>query len=266
MSKDPAFLFYPGDYLRDTQTLSEKAQVAYDRIMCEHMRNICITQQQLNFFTKRLNNEEKEEIIFLLKKIDGGFCIEWVADSIVQRRKYSESRRKNRKGKTTKKEDNISSTYDPHMENVNAIVNEIEVKDDIVIKNKINYNEILKLFNSTCALNSIKPVLKITKDRSVKIQNLINEYKPDNAISFFDVVFNKIKSSNFLNGGGKNGFVMTFDWMLKPENFLKIVEDNYQDEKPSSKNGKQQNNNQQGGASQAYREKVLKGLTKVQPD
>ena len=71
--KDPAFLFYPGDYLRDTQCLSEKSQVAYDRIMCEHMRNICISQQQLNFFTKRLSDEEKDELLFLLNKTNDGF-------------------------------------------------------------------------------------------------------------------------------------------------------------------------------------------------
>lgn len=113
MAKDPAFLFYPGDYLRDTQCLSEKSQVAYDRIMCEHMRNICISQEQLNFFTKRLNEDEKIEVFSLLTKIRGGFQIHWVAESIAKRRLYSESRRKNRDGKTK----NICNTYVSHMEN-----------------------------------------------------------------------------------------------------------------------------------------------------
>ena len=121
--KDPAFLFYPGDYLRDTQTLSENTQVAYDRIMCEHMRNICISPQQLKFFTKRLSEDELEEIMFILKKVDGGYQIEWVAESIINRRKYSESRRENRKGK--KKEDVLS--YDKHMENENEIENESKI-------------------------------------------------------------------------------------------------------------------------------------------
>jgi len=127
MAKDPAFLFYPGDYLRDTQCLSEKSQVAYDRIMCEHMRNICISKQQLIFFTKRLTDEEKSELMFLLTEIDGGFQITWVADSILKRRNYSDSRRKNR----TSKHKNISSTYDSHMENENENENE----KVIVVKN-----------------------------------------------------------------------------------------------------------------------------------
>ena len=116
--KDPAFLFYPGDYLRDTQILSESVQVAYDRIMCEHMRNICISQTQLKFLTKRLNEDEKEELLMVLTKVNGGYQIEWVAESIEKRRKYSESRKKNRIGKS-KDNKKICKTYDSHMENEN---------------------------------------------------------------------------------------------------------------------------------------------------
>ena len=116
MSKDFAFLFKPGDYLRDTQCLSEKSQVAYDRIMCEHMRNICITQQQLNFFTKRLSPDELSELMFLLNKVNGGYEIEWVAESIRERINYSESRRQNRLSKPKEDKTIISKTYDKHME------------------------------------------------------------------------------------------------------------------------------------------------------
>jgi len=116
MSKDFAFLFKPGDYLRDTQCLSEKSQVAYDRIMCEHMRNICITKQQLNFFTKKLSEDEKTELMQVVAVINGGFEIEWVAESIRERMAYSESRRLNREGKTKKHMKHISISYVNHME------------------------------------------------------------------------------------------------------------------------------------------------------
>ena len=77
MSKDPAFLFYPGDYLRDTQVLSGESQVAYDRIMCEHMRNICISKQRLKFFTKRLDPDQVEEIMSVLVE-----CSEGISDPL----------------------------------------------------------------------------------------------------------------------------------------------------------------------------------------
>lgn len=126
MANDPAFLFYPGDYLRDTQCLSEQSQVAYDRIMCEHMRNICISQPLLNFFTKRLTPDQKSELETILTKVPGGYQIAWVAESIEKRKEYSESRRKNR---TSSK--NISSSYDRHMENENE--NVIEVDNEVEI-------------------------------------------------------------------------------------------------------------------------------------
>lgn len=132
MADDPAFLFYPGDYLRDTQCLSESVQVAYDRIICEHMRNICISQQQLNFFTKRFNDDQKFELMQVLTKVPGGFQIKWVAESIAKRREYSESRRKNRQSKGKK----TSKTYVNHMENEDEIVieNEIDKKNELFEK------------------------------------------------------------------------------------------------------------------------------------
>lgn len=133
MAKDPAFLFYPGDYLQDTQNLSEKAQVAYDRIMCEHMRNICISQQQLKFFTKRLNEEEKEELMLMLLKVNGGYQIEWVAESINKRRAYSESRAKNRKGKAKSDMKKTSTTYETHMVNGDENVNGDKKENESVI-------------------------------------------------------------------------------------------------------------------------------------
>jgi len=165
--KDPAFLFYPGDYLRDTQTLSSNSQVAYDRIICEHMRNICISQQQLKFFTKRLSEDELEELMFVLIKVKGGYQIEWVAESIEKRRKYSKSRSENRKGKG-KKEDNISTTYDPHMENESVIedvsINKEESEVEIYPTFKDFWNCYDKKISHNVCLNRWRRVKQADKE------------------------------------------------------------------------------------------------------
>jgi hypothetical protein len=131
--KDPAFLFYPGDYLRDTQCLSEAVQVAYDRIMCEHMRNTCIAKAQLKFFTKNLSDDEVAQLKSVLTETPDGYQIAWVADSFTKRKAYSESRRKNRSAKPKKDTSNINNTpasYESHMENeiedVNESINKVE--------------------------------------------------------------------------------------------------------------------------------------------
>jgi hypothetical protein len=123
MAKDPGFVFYPGDYLRDTQCLSEKTQVAYDRIMCEHMRNtstdmnnITVSQDKVDFFSKRLSEDEKKELFTVLEKKDGGYQIYWVAESIASRRSYSESRSRNR---TSKKKSHENTSL--HMEDEDEI-------------------------------------------------------------------------------------------------------------------------------------------------
>ena len=145
MPNDPAFLFYPGDYLRDTQMLSEKTQVAYDRIMCEHMRNICISQKQHKFLTKRLNEDELDELNMVIVKVNGGYQIPWVAESISKRKAYSESRRKNREGSNKENPSNISKSYESHMENENEDVN-------VIKKEKENKNCLMKNSNVSVKL------------------------------------------------------------------------------------------------------------------
>ena len=157
MAKDPAFLFYPGDYLRDTQCLSESVQVAYDRIMCEHMRNICISHDRLKFFTKKLSVDEIEELKSVMVQTNEGFYIDWVRESIIKRKAYSESRRNNRKPKKINDINNICESYDNHMENENEI-------DIELINNKIggvgerpNYTP--SLDNQHVEVDQLKPIL-----------------------------------------------------------------------------------------------------------
>jgi hypothetical protein len=92
------------------------------------MRNTCVSAAQFNFFTKNFSAEEIAQLKNVLVETPAGFYIEWVMDGINKRRAYSESRRKNRSGKTSEKETSVKSTsssYDQHMEI--EIENEIEV-------------------------------------------------------------------------------------------------------------------------------------------
>jgi len=212
-SEDPAFLFYPGDYLRDTQCLSEPAQVAYDRIMCEHMRNICISQAQLDFFTKRLTADQKSEVMMVLRPSDAGFCIPWVQESIIKRREYSESRRKNRSSKPKKEPESTkktSSSYVPHMENENAIENGNGIKIKEESKNEILtdpwFDEIFDSMNmegirSTFPLHNIPNELAIFK---LKARAAPKDYIHRDAGSIRQGFIYQLKNSKATNGNGNN--------------------------------------------------------------
>lgn len=178
MAQDPAFLFYPGDYLRDTQCLSENVQVAYDRIMCEHMRNICISQSQLKFFTKKLNESEIEELKNVLTEENGNYMIKWVAESINKRRDYSDSRRKNRAKKTKEDMCNISKTYDEHMENEIENVN----KD-------INTNKIIYPFDSDTFKEKWKLWNAYRKEKGCQYKTETSEQMALKKLSEFDEQF-----------------------------------------------------------------------------
>jgi hypothetical protein len=51
----------------------------------------------------------------------------------------------------------------------------------------------------------------------------------------FEAIEN-IKKSSFLRGQSKSGFTVTFDWLVKPNNFPKVLEGNYSDKPAHSQN------------------------------
>ena len=139
MAKDPAFLFYPGDYLRDTAHLTDVQRSMYDTIMCRHMKKICFTYEDLHRQFRNSDPDDIQELVDVMEEVSPGeYSIEWVRDSIEKRRAYSESRRKNRAKREEKKEkineenekdmNNICKTHVVHMEN------EIENENKEVIK------------------------------------------------------------------------------------------------------------------------------------
>ncbi len=178
MGKDPAFLFYPGDYLRDTQMLSEPAQVAYDRIICEHMRNICITPQQHKFLTKRLNEDDLEALNMVLEKVDGGYQIPWVVESINKRKAYSESRRKNREGKISER----MFTHDQDVENENENENENINGNRVRIEGKgvgvnVRFEEFWTSDKKVKKVKAEKKWPRLTNQERVAIMDHIPRYK-----------------------------------------------------------------------------------------
>ena len=80
------------------------------------------------------------------------------------------------------------------------------------------------------ALN-LSPIRKITGERERLLKARIKEYGEDGILE----AIGKIKESDFLQGHGDRGWVITFDWFLGPRNFAKVLEGNYSN-KPDQKN------------------------------
>lgn len=67
--------------------------------------------------------------------------------------------------------------------------------------------------------------------RQKLLQKRISDYGEEKVL---DAIEN-IRQSNFLQGGGSKGWVVTFDWFIRPENFQKVLEGNYSDRNSATK-------------------------------
>ena len=70
-------------------------------------------------------------------------------------------------------------------------------------------------------------ITAITADttRGKNIKARINQHGVDKVIEAIE----RIRKSSFLQGQNKKGWIITFDWFVKPTNFLKVYEGNYDD-------------------------------------
>lgn len=90
-------------------------------------------------------------------------------------------------------------------------------------KDKIPYEKIIDLFHSLCP--SYSKVMKLTESRKKTIKARYNEYNQD--ISNFETLFSKAEESNFLKGNNDRSWKATFDWLINPNNMVKVLEDTY---------------------------------------
>ena len=99
-----------------------------------------------------------------------------------------------------------------------------------ISKPKCDPQAIVDLFNKT--LPALPQVAMLTKDRKAKISARWNESNVHQDLDFWAEFFALVGSSAFLmgEGDGRNGgkpFRATFDWLIAPSNFVKVVEGNY---------------------------------------
>jgi len=114
MSKDPAVLFYTSDFITGTLTMTDSQRGKYIILLC--------LQHQQGYLTK-------EDMLNICKSYDDKIYSKFTQDNLgyfynermkiesEKRKKYSESRSKNR---------NICKSYEQHMENENININELD--------------------------------------------------------------------------------------------------------------------------------------------
>lgn len=90
--------------------------------------------------------------------------------------------------------------------------------NDVNTSAEVELQTVVDLWNTTCS--ELSAVSKLTSVRRSQLRAIIKE-----KISVFDL-FNRVTQSDFLMGRSSK-WKATFDWVIKPQNRIKIMEGNY---------------------------------------
>lgn len=101
------------------------------------------------------------------------------------------------------------------------------ISDEIVCQTQsvsLDVKEVAEAWNNLQSLG-IKPVSKMSASstRYKALSARIREHGKDKVLEAIE----NIKASNFLQGMNDKGWVITFDWFVKPNNFVKVLDGNY---------------------------------------
>ena len=108
MAKDPALLFYTGDFLVGTMTMTNEQRGKYILLLCMQHQQGFLTDEDMK---EHLEDTDLKVFNKFEKLSDGKYYNLRLKEEAERRKSYSESRRNNRMK-------NISKSYDKHMETV----------------------------------------------------------------------------------------------------------------------------------------------------
>jgi len=134
MAKDPAFLFYSGDFIAGVSEMTMEERGQYITLICfQHGKG----HLSLDFIKRVIPGVSEYVLAKFIQDEDGLYFNKRLEEEAVKRSKFCKSRSENRRG-TKKDMSNISKTYVQHMENENININDIVISNDssIVLSNK----------------------------------------------------------------------------------------------------------------------------------
>lgn len=148
MAKDPAFLFYPNDYIGGTMGMTFEEKGAYvELLMCQfnrgHMTYHMCGQVVGQILDKIIHKFEKDE--------NGLYYNVRLEQEINKRKAYSESRKNNITGKNqyTKSDAHMDGHTTSHMENENENINSNKKGSNYLEEDKQIFEEFRKLYKGT---------------------------------------------------------------------------------------------------------------------
>lgn len=263
--KDPAFLFYSKDFYEGTRMMLPEERACYiDLLIYQHQNGpIPLDLKRVVMYCNGVDLATLEATLKAkFERTDNGWVNSRLNEEISARENFKSSQSTSgRIGQFWKKAKQILSKSDfsklremslnkeeiicfleenetnkdtlegllkhrlNNNANANAIVN--ENKDEIKIEKNVE-KKFFDEFNEKCT--RLSKVQILNQQRKTKISARIRDFGLEKTFSIIDLV----SVSNFLNGENDRNWKASFDWILEPKNFTKILEGNYNN-KPNGK-------------------------------
>lgn len=140
--------------------------------------------------------------------------------SIVQKRPMEETKASNGKDDNVRPIPDIKPDDKPNKEpNNNTVSNDTVRSTDV--------QRVIEAWNSLPAVKHISRLVPESQ-RHEWLKVRIRDYGIDDVLKAIE----NIRYSPFLLGNGKGGWTITFDWFVRPNNFPKVLDGNYLENKP----------------------------------
>lgn len=115
-------------------------------------------------------------------------------------------------------------------------VESLSSKEDEQKRNRIDAQSYKDFWNQNCG--AMPEITCVRGKRLTALKARIKEFSEHDV----RVAIQKAGKSSFLNGNNNRNWMASFDWILKPNNFVKVLEGNYDNKKTSDKKEKNSDN------------------------
>jgi uncharacterized protein YdaU (DUF1376 family) len=222
MSKDPAILFYTGDFLTGCADLNLEERGQYITLLCLQHQKGHLSEKMI----KLAVGETSSDVMRKFKTDDdGNFYNERMDIEINKRVKHSEKQRKKIQDywdrKRLSESESDTTVYTTEDTTVVPLENRNENEDE----DRIDYKSVVKNFETLCP--NLGKVQAISEKRKAHIRARVGEFGIDKLIEAFRLV----GDSDFLNGKNDRAWKADIDWVINPNNFIKIIEGRYNNKK-----------------------------------
>ena len=134
---------------------------------------------------------------------------------------YQQNRRKKQKLLAEKSKKSSDKSLDPSVD-VATLEEDIDKERDIDID--INNKVFIEKWNSL----GLNKLINIKNKRLKSLKARVKEYGIEKVMEAID----NINQSDFLKGKNDRGWQIDFDWLMKPNNFIKVLENKYKSNEP----------------------------------